>query len=66
MTLKDYRTEEDWAAERGVGLRTIRKERALRTGPAFVKIGRKIFYRPAAIEAWLLAQEVAAPLKKSA
>ena len=66
MTLKDLLTEDEYAAQRGVSVRTVQRERALRSGPPYIKMGRKVFYRPAAIEAWLLAQETAVPLKKSA
>lgn len=57
MTLKDLLSEAEYAAARGVTIRTIYRERALRLGPPFIKMGRKIFYRPESIEAWLLAQE---------
>lgn len=67
MTLLDLIPEKEYAAARGVCIRTVQRERALRTGPAFVKLGRKIYYRKAAIEAWLLAQEQEQPrAKKSA
>lgn len=61
MTLQNLITETDYAALRGVSVRTIQRERALRTGPAFVKLGRKVFYRPAAIESWIIANEQAQP-----
>jgi hypothetical protein len=51
---------------RGVSVRTVQRERALRLGPPFIKLGRSIFYRPAAIETWLLAQEQAQPRAKVA
>lgn len=57
MTINDLITEADYAASRGVSVRTVQRDRALRIGPPFIKLGKKIFYRPAAIEAWLLAQE---------
>lgn len=57
MTIQDMISEGEYAAWRGVTLRTIQRERALRSGPPFIKLGRKIHYRPAAIEAWLLANE---------
>ena len=57
MTLQDLIPEAQYAAARGVSLRTAQRERAQRIGPPFIKLGRKIFYRKAAIEAWLLAQE---------
>jgi len=66
MTLKDLLTEDEYAAQRGVSVRTVQRERALRSGPPYIKMGRKVFYRPAAIETWLLAQETEQPLKKSA
>ncbi|WP_136649735.1 transcriptional regulator [Paracoccus aeridis] len=61
MTIQDLISEADYAAQRGVSARTIQRERALRIGPPFIKMGRRIFYRPAAIESWLLAKEQAQP-----
>lgn len=57
MTLKDLLPEAQYAAQRGVSVRTIQRERALRIGPPYIKLGKSIFYRPEAIERWLLAQE---------
>lgn len=57
MTLKDLLTEDEYAALRGVSVRTIQRERALRAGPPFIKLGRSIFYRPEAVDAWIIAQE---------
>lgn len=57
MTLKDLLTEAEYAALRGVSIRTIQRERALRSGPPFIKLGKSIFYRPEAVDKWLLAQE---------
>jgi len=65
MLLKDLIPEADYAAMRGVCLRTIQRDRALRTGPAYIKVGRNVFYRPAAIDDWLLAQEQTQPRAKS-
>ncbi|QIE42326.1 helix-turn-helix domain-containing protein [Rhodobacteraceae bacterium SC52] len=64
MTLQDLITESNYAAQRGVSVRTVQRERAQRIGPPFIKLGRVIYYRPAAIEAWLLAQEQAQPRAK--
>ncbi len=61
MIIKDLISENDYAAARGVSVRTVQRERAQRIGPPFIKLGRTIYYRPAAIEAWLLAQEQAQP-----
>jgi len=61
MTFHDLITESDYAAQRGLSLRSVQRERAMRLGPPFIKVGRKVYYRPAAIETWLLAQEQAQP-----
>ena len=69
MTLQDLISEADYAAQRGVSVRTIQRERALRIGPPFIKLGRAVFYRPDAIAKWLLAHEqeqVRAPKKSEA
>lgn len=64
MTISDLITETDYAAQRGVSLRTVQRERAQRIGPPYIKLGRNIYYRPAAIEQWLLAQEQMQPRAK--
>lgn len=61
MTIQDLISEPDYAAARGVSLRTVQRERAQRIGPPFIQLGRKIYYRPAAIEAWLIAKEQVQP-----
>lgn len=61
MTIQDLIPEPDFAAQRGVSLRTVQRERAQRIGPPFIKIGRKVFYRPAAIEQWLIEREQEQP-----
>jgi predicted DNA-binding transcriptional regulator AlpA len=57
MTLKDLIEEREYAEMRGVSVRTIQRERSLRIGPPFIKLGRTIYYRPEAIDAWLHAKE---------
>lgn len=64
MTIADLIPENEYAAQRGVSVRTVQRERAQRMGPPFIKLGRTIYYRPAAIEAWLLAQEQSQPRAK--
>jgi hypothetical protein len=59
--LPEITTEAEYAAWRGVSLRTVQRERAQRIGPDFIKMGGKIVYRRAAIEGWLLAKEQAQP-----
>lgn len=61
MTIKDLISETDYAAHRGVSVRTIQRERALRVGPPYIKLGRKTFYRAEAIETWLIGKEQAQP-----
>ena len=41
--------------------RTEKRLRARREGPPYIRLGRRVFYRKAAIEAWLLAQEQSQP-----
>ena len=57
MTLNELMPESEYAAFRDVTVRTIRRERAQRKGPPFIKIGKKIYYRPESIERWLIVQE---------
>lgn len=57
MSIQDLITEADYAALRRVSVRTVQRERMLRSGPPFIKLGKSIFYRPASIEAWLISQE---------
>jgi hypothetical protein len=64
MTIQDLITESDYAAARGVSLRTVQRERAQRIGPPFIKLGRNIYYRPQAIEQWLIDKEQAQPRAK--
>lgn len=61
MTIQELIPEADYAFARHVSLRTVQRERAQRVGPPYIKLGRKIFYRKEAIEAWLLAKEQAQP-----
>ena len=57
----DLVPEPQYAALTGRNIRSAQRERAQGIGPAFIRIGRKIYYRKAAIEEWLLAQEQAQP-----
>lgn len=61
MTIHDLIPEAELAAARGVCLRTIQRERAQRIGPPFIRLGRRIFYRPEAVTAWLMAKEQVQP-----
>jgi hypothetical protein len=61
MTFCDLISETDYAEQRGVSIRSVQRERAQRVGPPFIKVGRKVYYRPAAIEAWLMSIEQVQP-----
>lgn len=61
MTISELISEAEYAAQRGVSLRTVQRERAQRIGPPYIRLGRKIYFRPAAIEEWLIAQEQIQP-----
>ena len=61
MIIKNLIAEAEYAMQRGVSTRTIARERAQGIGPHFIRLGRKVYYRPAAIDEWLLAQEQAQP-----
>lgn len=66
MILKDLIAEADYAAARGVSVRTVQRERSLRIGPPFIKLGKAVYYRPDAIERWLLDQEQTQPRARRA
>jgi hypothetical protein len=53
----EYWTERELAAALDKNIRTLRKWRQLRQGPAFCKIGREIIYRRGAVSDWLKAIE---------
>ncbi|RMH41655.1 MAG: hypothetical protein D6688_11250 [Alphaproteobacteria bacterium] len=58
-------SEEEYAARRGVSLRTCQRDRQLRQSPPYVVIGRRVYYRIEAVREWLLAREQAADRKPS-
>ena len=55
--LAGFITEQEYAQQRGVSLRTCQRDRALRKSPPFCIVGKQVFYRVAAVRAWLLQQE---------
>lgn len=57
----DLMTAAEYAAWREFDIRSEQRERAQRKGPPFIQLGRKVYYRKAAIEAWLLGQEQVQP-----
>ncbi len=52
-----YVTEEKYARQRGVSVRTCQRDRALRKAPPHVVLGNRIFYRVEAVRAWLETRE---------
>jgi hypothetical protein len=57
QTFEGYVEEFELARQRGVTVRVLQRERQLRTGPPYVKWGRRIFYRIEAVREWLRARE---------
>lgn len=55
--LAGFLTEAEYAARRGVSLRTVQRDRQLRQAPPFVVMGRRIYYRVEALREWLIARE---------
>lgn len=64
--LEGFIPEEEYAARRGVSLRTCQRDRQLRQAPPFVLIGRQVYYRIEAVRDWLIAREQAADRRPSA
>jgi hypothetical protein len=50
-------TEDETARELGRCPRTLKRWRALREGPPFIRLGRQIVYRRDAVRAWLVSRE---------
>ena len=57
-------TPADVAEMLGVSPRTLARWHLRRLGPPRCKIGRRVFYRLEAIEAWLAANETSAPTSR--
>ena len=55
--LEGFISEEDYAARRGVSIRTCQRDRQLRQSPPYVLIGRRVYYRIEAVRNWLVARE---------
>jgi hypothetical protein len=61
-----YLSEEQYAAQRGVSLRTCQRDRQLRQAPPHVIVGKRVYYRADAVRQWLLDQERQVERKASA
>jgi hypothetical protein len=55
--LQEFISEDEYAAQRGVTLRTCQRDRQLRQSPPYVRLGRRIYYRVEAIREWLVKNE---------
>lgn len=55
--LEGYITEEEYARQRGVSVRTCQRDRALRKAPPHCILGKQVLYRIAAVRDWLVKQE---------
>ena len=55
--LEGYISEQEYARQRRVSLRTCQRERALRKAAPHVVLGKNVYYRIAAVREWLVRQE---------
>ena len=63
--LADWISREQLARVLGLTADTLSRWEARRQGPPCTRIGRKTFYRRAAIQEWIRAQEQAHPVRKT-
>ena len=63
--LADWISREQLARALGLTADTLSRWEARRQGPPCTRIGRKTFYRRAAIQEWIRAQEHAHPVRKT-
>lgn len=57
----DLFSVDDLATELDVTRRTIERWHAQRIGPPRIKIGKRVYYRGAAVREWILSQEQEQP-----
>lgn len=55
--MSDWLSREELAEELGIAPGTLAKWATERKGPPLVKVGRRVFYRRAAVRKWLAARE---------
>ncbi|SDE68534.1 helix-turn-helix transcriptional regulator [Ruegeria marina] len=63
--LADWISREQLARALSLTTDTLSRWEARRKGPPCTRIGRKVFYRQAAVQDWIRAQEQAHPVRKS-
>src|SRR5215470_8150176 len=55
--LNGYVSEQEYARQRGVTVRTCQRDRQLRKSPPYIQLGRRIYYRIEAVREWLVTNE---------
>jgi hypothetical protein len=55
--LDDYLTVDQLAAELDVAPITVKRWQALKQGPPLTRVGRRVLYRRASVQQWLVRQE---------
>ena len=58
MLLQGYIEESEYCRQRGISPRTAQRERHLRQGPPYVRLGQRVYYRVEAVQAWIRQREV--------
>jgi hypothetical protein len=59
--LADWISREQLAGELGIATDTLARWEARQLGPPCTRIGRKVLYRRASVQAWISAQEQSRP-----
>jgi hypothetical protein len=57
LLLQGFITEQEYARQRGVSVRTCQRDRAMRKSPPYCALGKQIFYRVSAVREWLIRNE---------
>lgn len=63
--LADWISREQLAGELGLTRDTLARWEARQLGPPCTRIGRKVYYRRASVEAWINAQEQSRPAART-
>lgn len=49
--------ETEYCRQRRISRRTAQRERRLREGPPYVRLGHRVYYRVEAVQGWVLQKE---------
>ena len=55
--LQGFITEQEYARQRGVSVRTCQRDRAMRKSPPYCVMGKQVLYRISAVREWLVRNE---------